>query len=321
MRSVDVVEARSEGDGISIADLVQLAKPRITLMCVITTAGGIWLAERIPSIHPLDATTASLMGAERPVATSITILMALVGTALIVSGANALNMYIERDIDRHMTRTKGRPLPSRRMSPRVALWFGVALSVIAVPILALGVNPLTALLAVLANVSYVLAYTPMKQRSHHALLVGAVPGAIPPLLGWTAVTGRIDAGGAVLFAILFLWQIPHFLAITLFRRDEYARAGLQVMPNVTGDEPVRHAIVRWTMALVATTFLLLPLGIAHRGYFVVAALLGALFFGVGCAGLRTLTPVKLRTWSRSLFAVSIVYLVALFAAIMVDPFA
>ena len=103
----------------------------------------------------------------------------------------------------------------------------------------------------------------MKQRSHHALLVGAVPGAIPPLLGWTAVTGRIDAGGAVLFAILFLWQIPHFLAITLFRKDEYARAGLQVMPNVTGDHAVRHAIVRWTMALVASTVLLVPLGIAH----------------------------------------------------------
>ena len=299
-------------DGLSPAlvrafarDLTQLAKPRITLMCVITTAGGLWMAER------------SLQAGV--VVSHLTATMTLVGTALIVAGANVLNMYIERDSDRNMPRTAKRPLPTGRLAPRVALWFGVGLSVLAVPVLALFVNPLTALLAVLANLSYVLAYTPMKARSHHSLLVGAVPGAIPPLLGWTAVTGRIDAGGMVLFAILFIWQVPHFLAITLFRREEYARAGLHVMPNVTGPEPVKHAIVRWTMALVASTLLLVPLGIAHRGYFVVASVLGAAFFGIGCVGLQPLDRAHLVRWSRGVFATSIVYLVALFVAISWDP--
>jgi protoheme IX farnesyltransferase len=286
-------------------DLVQLAKPRITLMCVITTAGGLWMAQR--------ALQAGL------VVSHLTATMTILGTALIVAGANALNMYIERDSDRYMPRTARRPLPTGRMAPRVALWFGVGLSVLAVPVLAFFVNPLTALLAVLANLSYVLAYTPMKARSHHSLLVGAVPGAVPPLLGWTAVTGRIDAGGVVLFAILFIWQIPHFLAITLFRREDYARAGLHVMPNVTGTEPVKHAIVRWTMALVASTLLLVPLGIAHHGYFVIASVLGAIFFGVGCVGLQRLDTAHLVRWSRGLFATSIVYLVALFVAISWDP--
>ncbi len=176
------------------ADLVALAKPRITLMVVITTAGGLWLAHR--------------SGAAALAASAV--ICALFGTALIVAGANALNMFLERDIDARMDRTKNRPLPAGRMAPKVALFFGVGASSLAVPVLAIGVNSLTAFLAVLANVIYVLAYTPLKQRSHHALLVGAIPGAIPPLLGWTAGTNSISAAGLVLFAVLFLWQVPHF---------------------------------------------------------------------------------------------------------------
>jgi protoheme IX farnesyltransferase len=202
------------------------------------------------------------------------------------------------------------------MPPRFALWFGVVLSAASVPVLAIGVNPLTALLAVLANVAYVLAYTPMKQRSHHALLVGAVPGAIPPLLGWTAATGRIESAGLILFSVLFLWQVPHFLAIALFRREEYARAGLVVMPNVAGMRAVKHAIVRWSMALVGASLLLVPLGVAHGGYFAFAALLGAGFFVWGCWGLREDAG---RSWARSLFGVSILYLLLLFAAVGLDP--
>ena len=288
-------------------DLVALAKPRITTMVVTTTAGGLFLAHRAasgPNGAPLEIS-------------GLTIALTLIGTSLIVAGANALNMYIERDIDGRMVRTQSRPLPAKRMAPRVALWFGVTLSVVSIPILAIGVNPLTALLAVLANVSYVLAYTPMKQRSHHALLVGAVPGAIPPLLGWTAATGRIDAAGVILFAVLFIWQIPHFLAITLFRKDDYARAGLIVMPNVTGDRAVKHAIVRYLAALVAASLLLVPLGVAHTGYLVIAAVLGAIFFGWGCYGLRQDAG---RSWARWLFAVSIPYLLFLFAALIADPF-
>jgi heme o synthase len=286
---------------VRVADLVALTKPRITLMTIITTVGGLLLARR-----------QGIGVASTPWLVAWTVL----GTALVVAGANALNMYMERDVDGKMTRTKNRPLPAGRMSPRVALWFGVTLSVLSVPILAVGVNPLTALLAVLANVAYVLAYTPLKQRSHHALLVGAVPGAIPPLLGWTALAGRIEAAGLVLFSVLFLWQVPHFLAIALFRREEYARAGLVVMPNVTGTRDVKHAIVRWSLALVGASLLLYPLRVAHAGYLAIALVLGAGFFGLGCWGLREAAS---RSWARSLFGVSILYLLLLFVAVGFDP--
>ena len=277
---------------VLLRDLIALAKPRITTLVIVTTAGGLWLA---PSHAPLAVA-----------------LWTLLGTVLIVAGANALNMYIEREIDGRMTRTQSRPLPSGRMAPRVALWFGVSVSVIAVPVLAIGVNATTALLALIANLSYVLAYTPLKQRSHWALLVGAVPGAMPPLLGWTAATGRIDAGGMVLFAIMFLWQVPHFHAISIFRRDDYARAGLKVMPNTHGVRATKHSIVRYTFALVAVSLLLVPLGVERSSYLVPAGLLGAVFFVWGCWGLR---PSAGDRWARWLFFVSILYVAALFCAL------
>jgi protoheme IX farnesyltransferase len=293
---------RSKATSLSPAlrDVFALAKPRITLMVLLTAAGGIWLS---PAHAP-----------------KLTVAFALFGTTLIVAGANALNMYIERDIDGFMKRTKDRPLPAGRMSARFALIFGVVLSVAAVPILALGVNGTTALLAILANLLYVLAYTPLKQRSHWALQVGAVPGAIPPLLGWTAATGRVDEGGLVLFAILFLWQIAHFHAIALFRKLEYGRAGLVVLPNVSkknggGDEAARHSIVRHASALAAISLLLYPLHVAHGIYLVSAIVLGACFTGVSLFGLRKTVTLK---WARGVFGASLLYLVALFAAIAVD---
>jgi heme o synthase len=290
---VDAYDQKREGT-IALADLIALAKPRITALVLITTAGGYWLAP----VH------------RGPLVAGLTLL----GTVLIVAGANALNMYVERDIDARMERTKNRPLPAGRLPPRIALWFGVALSVSAVPILAIGVNPTTALLAVLANLSYVLAYTPLKQRSHWALLVGAVPGAMPPLLGWTAATGTIGAGGLVLFGILFLWQVPHFLAISIFRRDEYARAGLKVMPNTLGLRATKHSIARYLFALLAVSLLLVPLGVERPAYTALAAILGAVFLGWGCWGLRDDAGAR---WARSLFGVSILYLALLFCALMV----
>jgi protoheme IX farnesyltransferase len=280
---------------VSPADLVALAKPRVTALVITTTAGGLWLAP-----VKADVVTAGL---------------AMLGTVLIVAGANALNMYIERDIDGRMDRTKDRPLPAGRLAPRVALWFGVAVSAVAVPILAIGVNLTTALLAVLAHLSYVLAYTPLKQRSPAALLVGAVPGAMPPLLGWTAATGSVGWGGLVLFGILFFWQVPHFLAISIFRKDDYARAGLKVLPNTAGLRATKHGIVRYSLALVAVSLLLVPLGVERQGYLVWAGILGAVFFGWGCYGLRDAAGGR---WARSLFAVSIVYLVLLFCALVVE---
>jgi heme o synthase len=280
------------------ADLVALTKPRITVMVVATMLGGAWLAERAGKGH-------------RSIAELVT---ALAGTVLVVSGANTLNMYLERDSDRLMARTKNRPLPAGRMAPAVALWFGLALSAVSVPLLTFGVNAVTGLLAAVALVSYVLLYTPLKRKTTLSLLIGAVPGAIPPLLGWTTVAGRVQWPGVLLFAVLFFWQVPHFLAIATFRREDYRRAGLKVLPVERGDRVTRHHIVGYLAVLVLVSLLLVPFGIGGTGYLVAAAALGAAFFAVGAWGLR---PSAGARWARGLFAVSIVYLVLLLAALMV----
>ncbi|HXN81972.1 MAG TPA: heme o synthase [Myxococcales bacterium] len=282
--------------GAALGDLLALAKPRITALVVFTTASGLWLAPR-----GLSAAGVALT---------------LVGTVLIVAGANTLNMYLERDSDALMARTAGRPLPAGRMDPAVALRFGIALSVLSVPLLTFAVGPLPGLLASIALVSYVLLYTPLKRRSATALLVGAIPGAIPPLIGWTAATGRLDLPGVLLFATMFLWQVPHFLAITLFRKGEYARAGLVVQPNEPGGERAARAnIVRYTVALVGVSLLFVPIGVAGRLYLVTALVAGAAFLGYGLLGLRENAGTR---WARNLFFLSLVYLTALFAVLMVD---
>src|SRR5688572_25744505 len=200
MSAIAQPQARAFG---TVRDLVSLTKPRITLLVVITTAGGLWLAP----------------GALSPWTVAVTLL----ATAIVVASANALNCWMERDSDRLMARTRNRPLPAGRLDARVALVFGVALGVASVPLFTFLVNPLTGLLAAIALVSYVWVYTPLKQKSWTALLVGAVPGALPPLMGWTAATGKLELPGLVLFAVLFVWQIPHFIAIALFRQDDYER--------------------------------------------------------------------------------------------------
>jgi len=278
-----------------IRDLIQLGKPRITGLVMATFAGGMWLAP-------------GHLSRWRGIAT-------LLGTALIVSAANALNMFIERDVDRLMERTRRRPLPQGRLTPAVALVFGTALAAAALPLLLLAGNALTGIMGGLAFVAYVAIYTPMKRTSPAALFVGAVPGALPPLMGWTAVTGHIDAGGLALFGILFLWQIPHFLAIALYRSEDYGRAGFEILPLSIGDRPTRAVIIVFSAALVATSLALAPLHVAGAAYTVVAALLGAGFVVWGLLGLRRAAS---RVWARSLFFASLVYLTLLFVALVVD---
>ncbi len=282
------------------ADLVALTKPRITLMVVATMLGGIWLATN----HGVRSTTPAQLVA------------AVIGTVFVVGSANALNMYLERFTDGLMARTRNRPLPTGRLSPTLALWFGVGLGALAVPVLAVVVNPATGLLGAFALVSYVGVYTPLKRKTTLSLPIGAVPGAIPPLLGWTAVTGRVGLPGLLLFGILFLWQLPHFLAIATFRREDYGRAGLKVLPIERGDRVTRIHIVVQLVALLGVTFALALTGVGGRLYIVSAGLLGAIFLGFGLWGLRAEAGNR---WARGLFAVSIVYLVLLFAALMVSP--
>ena len=277
------------------ADLVSLTKPRLSSLVLCTLAGGMWLA-------PGELSPA------RWVAT-------LLGTAGTVGAANALNCWVERDRDRYMARTRGRPLPSGRMEPGVAHGFGLALAVLSLPLLALASNGLTGSLGFLALVSYVAAYTPLKPRSSGAMLVGAIPGALPPLMGWTAVSGRIGNGGLVLAGILFAWQMPHFLAIALFRKEEYRNAGYRALPLVQGEDATRIWMLLWTVLLVAVSVLLVPIGLAGPLYLAAAVALGGAFLFLVARG--TLRREGKR-WARQTFLFSLVYLAGLFAALLVS---
>lgn len=278
-----------------IADLVALTKPSITRMCLVTTAGGLVLA-------PGEVSLGTIVGA-------------MLGAALAVAGANAANMWWERGPDALMARTRRRPLPAGRLAPNVALGFSAALCTAAVFVLAASVNVLTAALAAAAIGLYVFLYTPLKYRTPAALVVGAVPGAVPPLLGWTAVTDSIDPGGIVLFGILLVWQIPHFLAIALYRKQEYARAGIRVVPLVRGDAIAKIQATAWALFLVPLSLMLVPLGVAGGLYLTCALLLGMAFAGWAFTGLDGRAGVR---WARGYFIASLVYLPALTAALALD---
>jgi protoheme IX farnesyltransferase len=280
----------------TLAAIVELAKPRITFMVLVTTAVGLWLA---PGPHP-----ASLIA------------LTLVGIALVVAGANALNMYLERDVDALMSRTRNRPLPSGRLAPEVALAFGLVTSSIAVPLLTFAVNPLTGLAGALSLVLYVLAYTPLKRRSTGALLVGAIPGAMPPLLGWTAVTARLDAAGVALFLILFVWQLPHFIAISLFRAEEYKAAGLKIVPVELGVASAKQRIAFYSLLLMAVSLQVVRAGIGGRFYLAVALVLGGGLVTLGFYGLQNGSKEKDDRWARWYFYYTLVYLPGLLVALV-----
>lgn len=278
-------------------DFLALTKPRITLNVVLTALGGFWLARRFDGVKPSHAT----------------LLWMLLGATLVVAGANALNMYLERDTDRLMSRTRGRPLPSGRMRPNVALVSGAIMGLGALPVLTFGVNALTGLLGSVALLSYVLVYTPLKRRTTVSLLVGAVPGALPPLFGWTAAAGRIEWPGVALFAVMFFWQCAHSLAIYLFRTKEYDRAGLKILPVKRGVRATQAHMLGYLIGLVGVSIMLAPL--SGPIYLATAILLGALFLAFGVWGFWTTMPVP--RWGKNFFLGSLVYLILILAAIMV----
>jgi len=280
---------------VTLRDLVALTKPRITMMVLVTAAGGMWLAP-----GSLDVVSMVVM---------------LTTTAMVVGAANTLNCYLERESDRLMARTAGRPLPDRRLEPSWALTLGIVLSLFAVPTLIVAVNVVTGLLGLLALVSYVAIYTPMKQYTPAALFVGALPGALPPLMGWTAVTGRVDTPGLVLFGVLFLWQIPHFIAISIFRQEEYERAGLKVLPSVRGIRSAKRQAALYAGALWVVSLLLVPYGLAGTIYLTAALVLGGYFFWIA---LRGFSAEDDDVWAKKLFVASLFYLTALFAALIFD---
>lgn len=275
--------------------LVELAKPRISGLVMITMLCGALVA---PGPRPL-----------------FQLLVAMVGTALVVAAANALNMYIERDTDALMRRTASRPLPTGRLAPDVAVGFARVCGVVGLCMLVAFVNWASAVLAFLALVSYVFAYTPLKRSTGYALHVGAVPGAIPPLIGWASMTGSLAPRALPLFLILLVWQIPHFLAIATFRREEYARAGLVVQPNVSGLAATRRSILIWSVVLLVLSWSPLVLGMAGVWYGVVATLLGLAFLGFAAFGQRNKTPER---WAKQLFVLSLPYLVLVYTALVIS---
>ncbi len=272
-------------------DLVALVKPNIMVMALLTAAGAMSLA---PGVVALS-----------------TALVLLLGTGLIVGSANTLNMWLERDLDCLMTRTKNRPLPGQRLAPNTALVFGTVLGVLAVPTLLLaGVVP--AALGMLALILYVGVYTPMKQRSHWSTWVGAVPGAMPALMGWTAATGRIDVPGLAVFGVLFFWQIPHTHAIGIYRQREYAAAGMKTLPGARGLVAARLSIIAYLFVQVMVSMMPALLGVAGTPYLVSAIVLGLFVLAQALVGDGS------TKWARNVFLASIVYLPILFSIMVIS---
>lgn len=275
--------------------LVELSKPRITQLVVLTAAAGYYLGSRGPFQLGVFFAT-------------------LAGTALVAAGTNAMNMIRERDIDARMRRTRSRPLPTGRISPRAATVFAVAAAVLGLAVLVWLVNLVTAGLAALTLASYVWAYTSLKQRSTLNTLVGAVPGALPVLGGWTAAGGSLDPAAWALFWTLFLWQLPHFLALAWMYREDYRTAQLQMLSveDVDGRRTAQMALL-YAVALVPVSLLPSLFGVTHVVYFSGALLLG---LGYVAASLFMLRDPSRRAWW--VFVASIVYLPALLTLAVLD---
>jgi heme o synthase len=278
------------------ADFVELAKPRVVLMVLITAFVGFYVGS-----------------AEVP--NYLELLQMLFGTALAAGGTLALNQYLERDTDSVMERTRHRPLPDGRLQPREAAWFGLLVTMGGLVYLALAVNLMSAAVTAVITVTYLVLYTPLKRKSSLCMLVGAVPGALPPVIGWVAAGGALTVDAWVLFAILFLWQVPHTLAIARLYRDDYAKAGIRFLPVIDPDGgSTNRQIVSHCAALLVVSLLPTLLGAAGQIYFAVALLLG---IGFLASGIRLAMESTLGRARRLLYA-SLIYLPALLLVMALD---
>jgi protoheme IX farnesyltransferase len=281
-----------------VTDYVMLTKPRIISLLLLTTLVPMLVARE-------GAVPWALIG------------WTLLGGALASGGAGAINMYLDRDIDAIMSRTKKRPVPNNRVSPVNALLFGLVLNVLAFVILWWQANLLAASLAMIGTLYYVLIYTRwLKRTSPHNIVIGGAAGAIPPLVGWAAVTNRIGVEALLMFAIIFYWTPPHFWALALLRRTEYARAGIPMLPVVQGEGETKRQILLYTVLMLSITLLLTPLGVAGPVYFVFAAVLGAIFFRDAYRVYRD----QETTHAWHLYKYSLLYLALLFAALVLDHY-
>ena len=277
-------------------DYIELTKPRITWLILMSTAVGYFFGHHgawnfWPVLHTI------------------------LGTALIASGTAALNQWYEREADRKMRRTADRPIPSGRLSAGRALVFGILLSVAGFAELAFGLNWLSAFLGLFTLLSYLFLYTPLKQRTPLSTLVGAFPGAMPPIIGYAAASGILDAQAWTLFAILFLWQFPHFLAIAWMYREDYERAGIRMLPVVQpSGEATARQIVLYSLALIPVSMAPSLLGMSGKIYFFGALALGLwyLYSGVRVALDRTILR------ARAVLLVSVIYLPLIYGLMLLD---
>lgn len=298
--SIAVHPPRSLLRGSVPADLLALTKPRITAMTLIVGGGAMLLSPGAISLA--DAA------------------LVLLGMALVVGGAGALNMWLERDVDALMERTATRPLPARRLPAGAALVLGLALSLASLPLLWIHGSPLTAGLAAFSLFVYVLVYTPMKRTSPWALVVGAVPGAMPALLGSTGVVHGFERVGLAVFAVAFLWQLPHFLAISIYRERDYVNAGHRVLSATASLETARFALVATSVALAFMGVALWPLGVGGPAYAAVAVVLG-LWIVVLALRSGGSERARIEEWARRVFVASLVYQTVLFGALVADHLA
>ena len=292
MTGAAVTEAQTES---LMHDLVMLTKPRIISLLLVTTVAPMFVAGR-PSL--------------------MLVVLVTIGGYLMAGGANAVNMYIDRDIDDRMARTRLRPIPSGRMEPRAVLAFGVMLATAATALFAFTVNVLTAALGLAGFYFYVFIYTRwLKRRTPHNIVIGGAAGAFPPLVGWAAVTGRIDLTAIYLFLIIFYWTPPHFWALALLKQHDYGRAGVPMAPLIWGERETMWQMLWYTMILVPLTLLPVAFGAFGLIYFVSAVVLGSILF----AGI--LKIMRTAQWTASawkLYKFSLLYLALLFLAMAID---
>ncbi len=280
----------------SVADYIALTKPKIISLLLITTLGAMMIAgDGFPSVW--------------------IVLWTLLGGALASGGAGAINHFIDRDIDKKMGRTKGRPVVNGRVQPWQALTFGIALEVASFTLLTLAVNLLSAILALGGFLFYVVIYTLwLKRTTPHNIVIGGAAGAFPPLVGWAAATGSLSLGAWILFAIIFFWTPPHFWALALLIRGDYERANVPMLPVVRGVEETRKQILIYTIIMIATTLLLVAVGTSGWLYLVLALGLGGWFLYDAILLLREQTQRA----ARRLYLYSLLYLALLFLAMVID---
>ncbi len=282
-----------KGDAIALtasrsraSDFLALAKPRLNVLVVASSLAGYVMA-----------------GGD--MSNAIRVVFTVLGTALVAAGASAFNQVIERNPDRLMRRTRLRPVPDGRLQPAESLAFATILSVAGLIVLAAGVNALSAGVALVTLLSYVVIYTPLKRRSSFSTVVGAIPGALPPVIGWAAARDGLSQGAWILFAIVFLWQLPHFLAIAWMYREDYARAGFPMLPVIEPDgRSTGRQAVFYCAALLPVSLAPTLVGLTNTAYFAAALVLGLLFFGLTLKFARTRAAAD----ARRLFFGSIIYL-------------